>query len=184
MNEEPDQRTTGSSPDGTDDVLAAVSAEYSAEVANLRRVLVLNGVNLGRLGAREPNVYGNITHAQLAAKLYTVGLTLGLNVVVRQTDDEAEMIGWLHEAADGAIPVVLNGAGWTHYSIALRDAVAQRTADLVEVHLSNIHAREEFRHHSVISAVASGVIAGLGSLGYELALQFIAARGSGDTVGD
>ncbi|MDQ2844777.1 MAG: 3-dehydroquinate dehydratase [Actinomycetota bacterium] len=150
----------------------------------MRRVLVLNGVNLGRLGAREPNVYGNITHPQLAARLHAVGLTLGLNVVVRQTDDEAELIGWLHEAADGGIPVVLNGAGWTHYSIALRDAVAQRTGDLVEVHLSNIHAREEFRHHSVVSAVASGVIAGLGPLGYELALQFIAARGSGDTVRD
>ncbi|MGI8415949.1 MAG: type II 3-dehydroquinate dehydratase [Nakamurella sp.] len=184
MNDDQDQQWSGTGADPANEFLAEVSAELSAEVENLRRVLVLNGVNLGRLGAREPNVYGNITHAQLAARLHAVGLTLGLNVVVRQTDDEAELIGWLHEAADGGIPVVLNGAGWTHYSIALRDAVARRTADLVEVHLSNIHAREEFRHHSVVSAVASGVIAGLGPLGYELALQFIAARGSGDTVGD
>lgn len=176
MNDEPDPRSSAPDPNATDAVLEALGEELAVSVENLRRVLVLNGVNLGRLGVREPNVYGNITHDQLAAKLRAVGLTLRLNVVVRQTDDEAELIGWLHEAADDGIPVVLNGAAWTHYSIALRDAAAQRTADLVEVHLSNIHAREEFRHHSVISAVASGVIAGLGPLGYELALHFIAAR--------
>ncbi len=141
-----------------------------------RKVLVLNGVNLGRLGTREPDLYGHLTHYELAADVRAVGLTLGLDVEVRQTDDESELVRWLHEAADGRIPVVLNGAAWTHYSIALRDAVSQRTADLVEVHLSNIHAREEFRHHSVISAVASGVIAGLGPIGYEAALRFIAAR--------
>ncbi|WP_037366949.1 type II 3-dehydroquinate dehydratase [Nakamurella lactea] len=141
-----------------------------------RKVLVLNGVNLGRLGVREPNVYGNVSHAEIADRLVSVGASLGLQVEVRQTDDETELVHWLHEAADGEIPVVLNPAAWSHYSIALRDAASQRTADLVEVHLSNIHTREEFRHHSVISAVASGVIAGLGPLGYELALQFIAAR--------
>ena len=95
---------------------------------------------------------------------------------MRQTDDEGELVRWLHEAADGAIPVVLNPAAWSHYSVAVRDAVAQRTADLIEVHLSNIHAREEFRHHSVISAVATGVIAGLGVAGYELALGYLASR--------
>ncbi|MGI8458488.1 MAG: type II 3-dehydroquinate dehydratase [Propionibacteriaceae bacterium] len=139
-------------------------------------VLVLNGVNLGRLGTREPEVYGSTTHAQLAVGLVAYGLLQDLQVQVRQTDSEAELVGWLHEAADGAIPVVLNPAGWSHYSIAVADAVAQRTADLVEVHISNIAAREEFRHHSVISVYASGTIAGLGLGGYELALDWIARR--------
>nr|WP_246233047.1 type II 3-dehydroquinate dehydratase [Nakamurella aerolata] len=156
-----------------------MEAELTADIEAMPKVLVLNGVNLGRLGAREPNVYGNLSHAELADQLVATGLTLGLNVQVRQTDDEAELVRWLHEAADGELPVVLNPAAWSHYSIAIRDAAAQRTADLVEVHLSNIHAREEFRHHSVISAVASGVIAGLGPLGYELALRFVAARRPG-----
>jgi 3-dehydroquinate dehydratase-2 len=139
-------------------------------------VLVLNGVNLGRLGRREPEVYGSTTHRDLAEQLVAVGAELGFEVDVRQTDDEAELIGWLHEAADGSIPVVLNPAAWSHYSIALHDAVAQRTADLIEVHISNVHTREEFRHHSVISAVATGVIAGLGVTGYELALRALAAH--------
>lgn len=149
------------------------------------RVLVLNGVNLGRLGAREPLVYGSTTHTELAAVVAETGAKLGLEVEVRQTDDEAEMIGWLHEAADASIPVVLNPAAWSHYSIALRDAVAQRTAPLVEVHISNVHTREDFRHHSVVSAVATGVIAGLGIDGYHLALQFLAnaLRGSAEFRG-
>jgi 3-dehydroquinate dehydratase-2 len=141
----------------------------------LRRVLVLNGVNLGRLGTREPDVYGRTTHAQLVQRCLQRGQQLGLDVEVRQTDSEAELVGWLHEAADGAVPVVLNPAAWSHYSIAIADAVAQRTADLVEVHLSNIHAREEFRHHSVISRYASGVIVGLGLSGYDAALGFLAS---------
>jgi len=145
------------------------------------RVLVLNGVNLGRLGAREPLVYGSTTHTELAALVAETGAKLGLEVEVRQTDDEAEMIGWLHEAADASIPVVLNPAAWSHYSIALRDAVAQRTAPLVEVHISNVHTREDFRHHSVVSAVATGVIAGLGIDGYHLALQFLANALRGST---
>ncbi len=140
------------------------------------RVLVLNGVNLGRLGSREPLVYGSTTHEQLASALVADGESLGLQVEVRQTDDEAQLIGWLHEAADAAVPVVLNPAAWSHYSIAVRDAVAQRTAPLVEVHISNIHTREEFRHHSVVSGVATGVVAGLGVAGYFLALQFLAGR--------
>jgi 3-dehydroquinate dehydratase-2 len=138
------------------------------------RVLVLNGVNLGRLGTREPTVYGSTTYPELASALTAEGTGLGLEVEVRQTDDEAEMIRWLHEAADAEVPVVLNPAAWSHYSIALRDAVAQRTAPLVEVHISNVHTREEFRHHSVVSAVATGVIAGLGTAGYSLALRFLA----------
>jgi 3-dehydroquinate dehydratase-2 len=148
----------------------------------MAKVLVLNGVNLSRLGSREPSVYGSTTHAELAARLVDRGRALGLDVEVRQTDDESVMIGWLHQAADSSTPVVLNPAAWSHYSIALRDAVAQRTAPLVEVHISNVHTRDEFRHHSVVSAVATGVIAGLGVTGYELALHFLhdsmAASGS------
>lgn len=140
------------------------------------RVWVLNGVNLGRLGRREPEIYGGTTHAVLADRLIALGSELGLDVEVRQTDDEGEMVRWLHAAADAAIPVVLNPAAWTHYSIALRDAAAQRTADLVEVHISNVATREEFRHRSVISAVATGTIAGLGLEGYALALRFLAER--------
>ncbi|MEU4405127.1 type II 3-dehydroquinate dehydratase [Streptosporangium sp. NPDC023963] len=140
----------------------------------MRPVYVLNGPNLGRLGTREPDVYGAETFADLAALCRDTGRELGLSVDVRQTDDEAEMLGWLHEAADGRIPVVLNPAAFTHYSYALRDAIAQRTAPLVEVHISNPAAREEFRHTSVVAAVATGTIAGFGLRSYVLALQAIA----------
>lgn len=160
-----------------DDVLSEWVDDLSGQGTGGRRpVWVLSGVNLGRLGVREPDVYGSLTYAQLADRLIALGDQLGLDVDARQTDDEATMIGWLHAAADGRIPVVLNPGAWTHYSIALRDAVSQRTADLVEVHLTNVHAREEFRHRSVISAVATGVIAGLGAAGYEAALRFLAGR--------
>lgn len=141
----------------------------------MTRVLVLNGPNLGRLGTREPEVYGSTTHEQLVAALTSMGAELSLEVEVRQTDDEATLIGWLHEAADDHIPVVLNPAAFTHYSYAVRDAVAQRTAPLIEVHLSNPSAREEFRHTSVVSAVATGTIAGFGIDSYVLALRAIAA---------
>ena len=140
-------------------------------------VLVLNGPNLGRLGRREPDVYGATSYADLITLCKNVGREVGLRVQVRQTEHEGEMLGWLHEAADAGSPVVLNAAAWTHTSIALRDACAQLTAPLVEVHISNVHKREEFRHHSYISAVASGVIVGLGVAGYGLALRWIAERG-------
>jgi len=140
-----------------------------------RGVLVLNGPNLGRLGAREPEIYGQTTYPELAALCVRGGAELGLAVQVRQTDSEAELIGWLHEAADAGLAVVLNAGALTHTSIALRDACAARTAPLVEVHISNVHAREEFRHHSYISAVASGVIVGLGVEGYVLALSWLAS---------
>ncbi|MGI5130467.1 type II 3-dehydroquinate dehydratase [Pseudonocardia sp. CA-107938] len=142
----------------------------------MSRVLVLNGPNLGRLGTREPAVYGATTYAGLVELCERTGKELGLAVEVRQTDHEGEMLGWVHEAADAAVPVVLNGAGWTHTSVALRDACAQLRAPLVEVHISNVHAREEFRHHSYLSAVASGVIVGLGVDGYALALRWIAGQ--------
>jgi 3-dehydroquinate dehydratase-2 len=138
-------------------------------------IYVLNGPNLGRLGTREPDVYGRTTFADLARLCEETGKRLGQEVVVRQTDAEHEMIGWLHAAADEGADVVLNPAAWSHYSIAVRDACGMLTGRLVEVHISNIHTREEFRHHSVISAVATGVIAGLGVDGYRLAIEHLAA---------
>jgi 3-dehydroquinate dehydratase-2 len=140
----------------------------------MRQVLVLNGPNLARLGSREPDVYGAQTFEDLAALCRETGRELGLSVEVRQTDDEAELVGWVHEAADSRTPVVLNPAAFTHYSYALRDAIAQRTAPLIEVHISNPSAREEFRHTSVVAAVATGTIAGFGMRSYVLALQAIA----------
>ncbi|GGO18716.1 3-dehydroquinate dehydratase [Microbispora rosea subsp. aerata] len=140
----------------------------------MRQVLVLNGPNLGRLGSREPDVYGAQTFDDLAAMCRETGRELGLSVEVRQTDDEAELVSWIHEAADSRTPVVLNPAAFTHYSYALRDAIAQRTAPLIEVHISNPSAREEFRHTSVVAAVATGTIAGFGMRSYELALRAIA----------
>lgn len=140
------------------------------------KVHVLNGPNLGRLGTREPAVYGATTYADLVALCEATGRNLGLDVTVRQTDAEHELLGWLHAAADEGAAVVLNPAAWSHYSYAVRDACAMLRGPLVEVHISNIHAREEFRHHSVVSAVATGVICGLGVDGYRLALHHLAAR--------
>ena len=140
------------------------------------KVLVLNGPNLGRLGTREPDVYGSTTYADLVALCEGTGHELGLEVDVRQTDFEGEMLGWLHEAADHRYPVVLNPAAWTHYSVAVRDACSQLTAPLVEVHISNVHKREDFRQHSYISAVAEGTILGLGVQGYALALRWLATK--------
>jgi 3-dehydroquinate dehydratase II len=140
----------------------------------ITQVLILNGPNLGRLGVREPEIYGSVSFDELAELCRATGRTLGLHVDVRQTDDESEMIGWVHEAADARNPVVINPAAFTHYSYALRDALAMRTAPLVEVHISNPAAREEFRHTSVVAAVADGTIAGFGLASYQLALQAIA----------
>jgi 3-dehydroquinate dehydratase-2 len=140
----------------------------------MTRVLVLNGPNLSRLGSREPDVYGSTSYDDLVRLCVDEGTSLGLEVDVRQTDDEAQLVRWLHEAADGRTPVVLNPAAFTHYSYALRDACAQRTAPLVEVHLSNPAAREEFRHSSVVAGVATGTIAGFGVGSYLLALRAVA----------
>lgn len=139
-----------------------------------RRVLVLNGPNLGRLGVREPEIYGHTTHQELAEACRAWGAELGLEVEVRQTDSEAELVGWLHEAADARTPVVLNAGAFTHYSYALRDALAQVAAPTVEVHLSNPAARESFRHTSVIASVVTGSISGFGIASYALALRAIA----------
>jgi 3-dehydroquinate dehydratase-2 len=142
----------------------------------MTRVLVLNGPNLGRLGSREPDVYGTATHADLVAACEEAGKAIGLEVEVRQTDSESELVGWLHEAADASTPVVLNPAAFTHYSYALRDACAMLTAPLVEVHLTNPAAREEFRHTSVVAGVATGTVTGFGLDSYRLALRAIASE--------
>jgi 3-dehydroquinate dehydratase II len=138
------------------------------------KVLVLNGPNLARLGSREPEVYGSASYSDLVAACEQSGLDLGVTVEVRQTDDEAELVHWLHEAADTDVPVVLNPAAFTHYSYALRDACAQLTAPLVEVHLTNPATREEFRHTSVVAGVATGTIAGFGLDSFRLALRALA----------
>ena len=140
------------------------------------KVLVLNGPNLGRLGTRQVDVYGASSYQDLVDLCVQAGNGLGLEVTVRQTDAEHEMLAWLHAAADEQVAVVLNPGAWSHYSYAIRDACAMLRAPLIEVHISNIHAREEFRHHSVVSAVATGVIAGLGFDGYRLALAHLAVR--------
>lgn len=134
---------------------------------------MLNGPNLGRLGSREPDIYGSTDWAGLVTSVEKRATELGLVADVRQTDSEAELIGWLHEAVDQSVDVVLNPAAFTHYSYAVRDAatlVSKAGQKLIEVHLSNPHAREEFRHNSVISGVATGVIAGFGVDSYLLAL--------------
>jgi len=139
--------------------------------AALGPVWVLNGPNLDRLGTREPDVYGSMTYAELVDTVTEQARELGLEADVRQTNDEAELIGWLHAAADASIPVIMNPAAFTHYSYAVRDACAMLTAPLIEVHLSNPLAREEFRHTSVIGGVAAGTVAGFGVDSYRLALR-------------
>ena len=145
----------------------------------MSHVYVLNGPNLGRLGTREPDIYGSMTFEQLADECRSAAADLGLSATVLQTDDEAELIGWLHRAQDEQASVVLNPAAFTHYSYAVRDACAMVTTPLIEVHLSNPAAREEFRHTSVISAVANGTIAGFGADSYRLALRAVATLTAG-----
>ncbi len=138
------------------------------------RVWVLNGPNLNRLGTREPDVYGSTTYEELATQIVAEAADLGMAAEVRQTNDEAELITWLHQAADESIPVLLNPAAFTHYSYAIRDACAMLTAPLIEVHLSNPMSREEFRHTSVVAGVATGSVAGFGVDSYRLALRALA----------
>lgn len=137
-------------------------------------VNVLNGPNLDRLGLREPDVYGSTTYRELVALIESTAADFGLKALVRQSNSEAELIDFIHRAADAGEPVILNAGGLTHTSVALRDACAELRAPLIEVHISNVFAREEFRHHSYVSPVATGVIAGLGMQGYLLALHYLA----------
>ena len=141
----------------------------------MTQINVINGPNLGRLGRREPEVYGGTSHDDLVVLIEREAAELGLKVIVRQSDSEAQLLDWIHRAADAQEPVILNAGGLTHTSVALRDACSELRAPLIEVHISNIHAREEFRRHSYLSDVATGVIVGLGVRGYLLALRYLAA---------
>jgi 3-dehydroquinate dehydratase-2 len=134
------------------------------------RVLVINGPNLARLDIRDSTIYGDLNYEELKSLITGAATTHGFVADVRQSDDEATIIGWLHEAADSNLPVIINPAAFTHYSYAIRDAAESLTAPLIEVHLSNPMSREEFRHTSVISGVANGTIAGFGPHSYVLAL--------------
>ena len=155
--------------------MSGVSAtSASATSVSASRVLVLNGPNLGRLGQREPGVYGSATYADLVALCESAAKDLGLTAEVRQTEFEGELVTWVHGACDESLPIVLNAGALTHYSYALMDALKMRTAPLVEVHISNIAAREGFRHESVITPVADGIIAGFGFNGYVLGLRAVA----------
>lgn len=141
-------------------------------------ILVLHGPNLDRLGKRQPEVYGSTTLQDVDKQLLARARELGVGIESRQSNHEGELIEWVHEAADAGWPVIINPGGLTHTSVALRDALAEVAdgAGFVEVHISNVHAREAFRHHSYLSPIAIGVIAGLGTRGYELALEFFAGR--------
>lgn len=144
-----------------------------------REVLVLSGPNLAALGSREPEIYGTLTLADIEAQVVAEAEALGLAATCRQTDDEGELVGWLHEAAQQGWDVVLNPAAFTHYSYAVGDACAHlvgRGSRLIEVHLSNPATRERFRHTSVVASSATGTIAGFGAGSYLLALRALAGH--------
>jgi 3-dehydroquinate dehydratase-2 len=134
------------------------------------KILILNGPNLSRLDLREQSYYGDLDYAQLKSAIEKRAAELKIEVEIKQSDSESELISWLHEAADNKQPVIINPAAFTHYSYAIRDAVAMLTAPVIEVHLSNPLSREEFRHTSVVSGVVNGTIAGFGAESYLLAI--------------
>ena len=140
------------------------------------KILVINGPNLSRLDIRDSSIYGDLNYSELKSMIEIAASQHGFEADVRQSDDEAAIIGWLHEAADAHTPVIINPAAFTHYSYAIRDAAELVKAPLIEVHLSNPLSREEFRHNSVISGVATGVIAGFGIDSYHLALAALRQR--------
>lgn len=138
-------------------------------------VLVLNGPNLNRLGRREPHIYGHETLADVEAACSALGAEIGLDVAFLQTNSESQLVEWIHEACDAeAAGIVINPAAFSHYSVAVLDALKNFEGPIMEVHISNIHQREEFRHRSFVSAVAAGVICGCGTQGYLFALQRLA----------
>ena len=134
------------------------------------KILILNGPNLSRLDLREQSYYGDLDYNQLKSAIENRAAELKIEVEIKQSDSESELISWLHEAADKKQPVIINPAAFTHYSYAIRDAVAMLTAPVIEVHLSNPLSREEFRHTSVVSGVVNGTIAGFGAESYLLAI--------------
>jgi 3-dehydroquinate dehydratase-2 len=134
------------------------------------KILILNGPNLSRLDLRETSYYGDLDYSQLKNAIEKRATELKIEVEIKQSDSESELISWLHEAADKKQPVIINPAAFTHYSYAIRDAVSMLTAPVIEVHLSNPLSREEFRHTSVVSGVVNGTIAGFGAESYLLAI--------------
>jgi 3-dehydroquinate dehydratase-2 len=142
-------------------------------------VLVLNGPNLNLLGQREPEIYGSQTLAEVAELCRHVGETVGFEIDFRQSNYEGELVDWIQEAgaaqrAESCAGVVLNAGAYTHTSVALHDAIVGAQARVIEVHISNVHGRESFRHHSYISPAAAGIIVGLGTMGYPLAIRALA----------
>jgi 3-dehydroquinate dehydratase-2 len=137
-------------------------------------VFVLNGPNLNLLGKRQPHIYGHETLADVERDCRTAATELGLEIRFHQSNREYEIIDWIHEAREVASGIVINPAAFTHTSVAILDALNTFDHPIIEVHISNVHKREAFRHHSYVSTVASGVIAGFGTQGYTLALQRIA----------
>ena len=137
----------------------------------MRQILVLNGPNLNLLGRREPAIYGAATLADVEAEMRALGEKLSVSVTCRQSNHEGELVTWIQEAGLSGVDVILNAGAYTHTSVALRDAIKGSGARVIEVHISNVHAREEFRHHSYISPVVAGIIVGFGIAGYRLAFQ-------------
>lgn len=134
------------------------------------KILILNGPNLARLDLRDKDIYGNLSYEDLRKFIVNKAVAFGLEVDIRQSDSESEIVSWIHEAADKKMPMIINPAAFTHYSYAIRDAVSMLKAPAIEVHLSNPLSREEFRHTSVVSGVVQGTIAGFGAESYGLAL--------------
>ena len=141
------------------------------------QVVVLNGVNLDVLGRRDPELYGGISLGDLETRIYEWASQLGCHVRCRQTNNEGEYVEWCHDALDWADGVIVNPGAWTHYSYAIRDALELLTVPLVEVHLSNIEEREEWRRHSVIADLAALRVVGKGPEGYREALEFLVDQG-------
>ncbi|MGB6086078.1 type II 3-dehydroquinate dehydratase [Parvibaculum sp.] len=148
----------------------------SSSKAAVKPVHVLNGPNLNLLGLREPHIYGSTTLADIEKQVAARAKALGLAVVCRQSNHEGELVDWIHEARQKASGLILNAGAYSHTSIAIHDALATLDMPVVEVHISNVYKRESFRHHSTISSVATGVICGLGTIGYELALEAIKSK--------
>ncbi len=145
----------------------------------MKSIHVLNGPNLNLLGQREPDVYGRETLADVEARLSAAAQAAGADLLFRQSNHEGDLVDWIQEAGRAGAGVILNAGAYTHSSIALRDAIVGAQAQVIEVHVSNVHAREDFRHVSMIAPVARGIVAGFGTLSYDLALQGLLALRAG-----
>ena len=156
--------------------MAKSSTRASAQKSSAKPVFVLNGPNLNLLGQREPEIYGRTTLADIEKQVRAKAKVLGLTADCRQSNHEGELVDWIHEAREGACGVILNAGAYSHTSIAIHDALAALDIPVIEVHISNVYKRESFRHHSTISSVATGVICGLGTIGYDLALEAVKSK--------